>query len=315
MPWRFSSLSQWESPWTFFLSSRRPVSSLCTDLGSPPHMNHGMHRLRGDDVGNRLNPEHGRYPRSAALIMNPEPAIIEPQKGKRDPDLPHSAVLVFTPHDFEYAVNLLREHKGEITRIYLTHVHAGSYGDAQMAIAGPMLGAPQAVLVLEKMIALGVHRVLALGWCGSLQPHVRIGDVVIPRGAVSEEGTSPHYPIGIGKPGPTLAVAQHLIEVLRTEGKTFHEGHVWSTDAPYRETVKKVQEYQKQGVLAVDMEISALFTVAHFRGIELAAVLAVSDELHDLSWRHGFREPRFKQGREYLCRVALETLSRMVTRH
>jgi uridine phosphorylase len=223
--------------------------------------------------------------------------------------------LVFTPHDFEYAVNLLQEHKGAVTRVYLTDVHEGSYGNARMALAGPMLGAPQAVMVLEKMIALGVRRVLALGWCGSLQPHVRIGDVVIPRGAVSEEGTSPHYPIGAAKPSPTPALVQRLMEVLGTESGTFHEGRVWSTDAPYRETVSKVEEYQKLGILAVDMEVSALFTVAHFRGIELAAALAVSDELHDLSWRHGFREPRFKQSREHLCRVVLETLSRMASRH
>ena len=245
--------------------------------------------------------------------MNSEPAIIEPRKGKRDPDLPHSAVLIFTPHDFEYAVNLLQEHKGAVTRIYLTDVHAGTYGNARMALAGPMLGAPQAVMVLEKMIALGVRRVLVLGWCGSLQPHVRIGDMVIPWGAVSEEGTSPHYPIADAMPGPTLAVVEQLIVVLGTQSWTFHEGRVWTTDAPYRETVKKVQEYQRKGVLAVDMEVSALFTVAHFRGIELAAVLTVSDELHDLSWRHGFREPRFKQGRKHLCRAVLETLSRMAS--
>ncbi len=247
--------------------------------------------------------------------MNPELAIIEPQKGKRDPDLPHSAVLIFTPHDFDCTVNLLQKHEGERIRIYLTDVHAGSYGNTQMALAGPMLGAPQAVLVLEKMIALGVRRVLALGWCGSLQPRVRIGDVVIPQGAVSEEGTSRHYPTNVERPGPALDVAQHLRTVLETRGRIFHEGHVWSTDAPYRETVNKVQEYQRQGILAVDMEVSALFTVAHFRGIELAAVLAVSDELHDLTWRHGFREPRFKQSREILCQVVLETLNQMASSH
>jgi purine-nucleoside phosphorylase len=83
---------------------------------------------------------------------------------------------------------------------------------------------------------------------------------------------------------------------------------VWSTDAPFRETVGKVLGYQKQGVLAVDMEISALFTVADFRGIELAAALTVSDELHDLAWKHGFREPRFKRTREMLCQAVMEAV-------
>ncbi|HBD06996.1 MAG TPA: phosphorylase [Syntrophobacteraceae bacterium] len=247
--------------------------------------------------------------------MNPDLAIIEPQKGKRDPELPLSAVLIFTPQDLGFAISLLREQVAGLMKIYLTEVHAGTSGDVRLVVAGPMLGAPQAVLVLEKLIALGVRRVVALGWCGSLQPHVRIGDVVVPQGALSEEGTSVHYPIMVERPGPTLDLARHLERALVAKGVDVHEGLVWSTDAPYRETVGKVQEYQRQGILAVDMEVSALFTLAHFRGIDLAAVLAVSDELHDLAWRHGFREPRFKQNREILCRVVLETFHQMASRH
>jgi uridine phosphorylase len=242
--------------------------------------------------------------------MNPERAIISPQKSKRDPDLPACGILVFTPLDLDFTINLLKYHEGRVLKIYLTDLHAGIYGNIRMVLAGPMLGAPQAVLVLEKMIALGVRRVLALGWCGSLQPGVHIGDVVIADGAMSEEGTSRHYPITVDRPGPTPHLVQHLKSVLVMKECTFHQGQVWSTDAPYRETVGKVLDYQKRGLLAVDMEVAALFTVAHFRGIELAAGLVVSDELHDLSWRHGFREPRFKQVREILCQTILEALSR-----
>ena len=240
--------------------------------------------------------------------MIPDSAIIEPQKGRRDPDLPPCGMLVFTPHDLEFSIGLLQNHKKEAQRIYLTELHTGSVGSAGIAIAGPMLGAPQAVLVLEKMIVLGVRRVMALGWCGSLQPQVHIGDVVIPGGAVSEEGTSRHYPIATDQPGPAPDLVRHLKTALGSNLEAIHEGLVWSTDAPFRETVGKVLGYQKQEVLAVDMEISALFTVAHFRGIELAAALTVSDELHDLAWRHGFREPRFKQTREMLCRAVLEAI-------
>jgi purine-nucleoside phosphorylase len=36
------------------------------------------------------------------------------------------------------------------------------------------------------------------------------------------------------------------------------------------------------------MELSALFTVAAYRGIECAALLVVSDELHGEDWDIGF---------------------------
>jgi purine-nucleoside phosphorylase len=84
--------------------------------------------------------------------------------------------------------------------------------------------------------------------------------------------------------------------VIRQE-ITFHEGKIWTTDAPYRETEDKVISYSQEGVLAVEMEMSALFRVALYRGVELAGLLVVSDELGSLSWKRGFDRPEFKKAR------------------
>jgi uridine phosphorylase len=241
--------------------------------------------------------------------MDPELAIIEPRKGGRENELPPSGILVFTPHDLEACVRCLRLHQKQPPKVYLSDLHTGTFEGVPLALAGPMIGAPQAVLVLEKLIVLGVKRIVAFGWCGSLQPHVKIGDVVLPRGALSDEGTSQHYPVAVARPGPAPELLERLLQPFHGDRDGVHQGLVWSTDAPFRETVGKVLEYQQQGLLAVDMETSALFTVAHFRSIQLAAVLAVSDELHDLTWRHGFKDQRFLNTREKLARIALEALS------
>jgi uridine phosphorylase len=240
--------------------------------------------------------------------MDPELAIIEPRRGKREQELPSAAILVFTPYDLETCIRSLHQHQQQTQKIYLTDLHTGVYQGAPVALAGPMLGAPQAVLVMEKLIVLGVRRIVAFGWCGSLQPQVRIGDVVLPNGAVSDEGTSRQYPVAAGRAGPSTELLQRLLQGLQGNFDGVHQGMIWSTDAPYRETVGKVLDYQQQGVLAVDMEVAALFAVAHFRNIELAAVLAVSDELHDLTWRHGFKEARFLQTRDKLTRIVFEAL-------
>jgi uridine phosphorylase len=240
--------------------------------------------------------------------MDPELAIIEPRKGRREKALPPSAMMVFTPYDLEACVHCLHQHQEQPQRVYLTDLHTGTFRGTPVALAGPMLGAPQAVLVLEKLIVLGVQRIVAFGWCGSLQPHVKIGDVVLPSGAVSDEGTSQHYPLAAVRPGPAPELLNRLLQPFHGDQEGIHQGLVWSTDAPFRETVGKVLGYQQQGVLAVDMEVSALFTVAHFRDIRLAAVLAVSDELHDLTWRHGFKDRRFLNTRAKLAGIALEAL-------
>ena len=60
-------------------------------------------------------------------------------------------------------------------------------------VAGPYLGAPCAAMVLESLIAKGVSRVVVVGWCGGLADHLQVGDIVIPDGAISDEGTSRNY--------------------------------------------------------------------------------------------------------------------------
>jgi len=237
-------------------------------------------------------------------------AVIEPRRGKREELLPSRAILAFTPQDVE-----LVQHQAPLLRqgpqgIYLTKLFVGSCRGVPLVLAGPMLGAPQAVLVLEKMIALGVDEVIAAGWCGSLQPQVEIGHLVLPTGAFSEEGTSAHYPIATPRPGPSPELLAPLQAALRGQGGTVHQGMVWSTDAPFRETVGKVMQYQKAGVLAVEMEMAAMFTVAVFRRVRLAAVLAVSDDLSALAWVHGFRHPAFRKAREGMIEAIITVVSR-----
>lgn len=242
------------------------------------------------------------------MTQDENAAIIEPKKGKREAALPSVGLLVFTLQDIDLFIRCFPQPPRRSHKIFLTDVYTATYEGTAVALAGPLLGAPQAVVVLEKLIALGVRSIIALGWCGSLQESVRIGDVVLPTGAVSEEGTSGHYPIALSDPGPSSGLFLSLRNALRKELSGIHEGRIWTTDAPYRETVGKVLTHQRQGVLAVDMEASALFTVAHYRSARLAMALIVSDELSTLKWVHGFREPGFRRTREALPGLILKVI-------
>jgi len=181
-----------------------------------------------------------------------------------------------------------------------------------ISLAGPAVGAPQAVLILEKLIALGARRVILLGWTGGLNPALSPGDLILPDEAISEEGTSRHYSDNV-RPKPSLGLLQSMQKALKEADLSYHQGPVWTTDAPYRETIDKVRAFQSQGVLGVDMETSALYTVGAFRGIETAALLIVSDDLSKMTWRHGFREPRFLEAREkvsrFLCQFVVRSLN------
>ena len=179
------------------------------------------------------------------------------------------------------------------TRHFLFHSNLYLAQSPPMFWAGPAVGAPMAVICLEKLIALGARRIIVFGWCGSLQPDLGVGELVLPTWAISEEGTSAHYPVA-ERVESSLRLRRDLKDFFAGRGKKLREGPIWTTDALYRETREKVVRYGAEGILAVDMECSALMQVAAFRQVELAAVLMVSDLLWQDPWQPAFQSKEFR---------------------
>jgi len=222
--------------------------------------------------------------------------IITPCKERNEPELPASGLLLINPTEADAGLRLAKKQGGKQHFLFnsrLTIVPENESAES-FFIAGPAVGAPMAVLSLEKLIALGARRIILFGWCGSLSDAVKIGDLLLPTWAISDEGTSAHYPVN-SRPESSAATGKFLFDKLMAMGQTVHTGPIWSTDAPYRESVAQVEQFGDQGILGVDMEYAALITAATFRKVELSAVMLVSDELWSGKWKPGFRSKGFKK--------------------
>jgi uridine phosphorylase len=238
--------------------------------------------------------------------VNDLDAIIFPQKGKRSPHLGPVAVIAGTETDLFQLCKLLDFDSGTYQKLFtsrLYHDQANSSA-AGISITGPVVGAPYAVMVLETLIAWGAQKIFFLGWCGSISEKVKIGDIIVATSAIIDEGTSGHYRNTETRISfPAASMLTMLNDALRRNQVNFHNGAIWSTDAIYRETCEKVKYFQRQDAIGVEMEISALFTVAKFRSVELGAMAVVSDELASFKWRPGFKMDEFKHGRKTACTV------------
>ena len=188
-------------------------------------------------------------------------------------------------------------------RLFISRLYTAAGREPDVCLAGPMVGAPYAAMVAETLIAWGARTILFIGWCGAVSPVLAIGDLVVPTAAVIDEGTSPHYAAGASAACPSEPLMRQVAEACAAAGVSARPGTVWTTDAVFRETRDEVARHQRDGVLAVEMECSALFTVGGFRGVDVAALLVVSDDLSSLTWRPGFKDPRFIRGREVACNV------------
>jgi uridine phosphorylase len=222
--------------------------------------------------------------------------IINPVREKGEPVLPPVGMLLVNPAEAKAGLLLAKSMGAE--RHFLFNSRLAVVGAqpaaASFFMAGPAVGAPMAVLTLEKLVALGARAVIVYGWCGSLHDSLRTGDVLLPTWSVSDEGTSAHYP-GEKRTESHAPTRTRLAEGLTRQGLRVCTGPAWTTDAPYRESKARVKELGRRGIMGVDMESGALAAAAAFRKIDLATVLLVSDELWSGTWKPGFRTKEFRR--------------------
>ena len=173
----------------------------------------------------------------------------------------------------------------------------GSANGHAVSVGVLRVGAPTTVMMLEEFIACGARTIIGLGYAGSLQPTLPIGSIIIPTECVSNEGTSAHY---VNDPSQIRAnrdLVEGLSGLAKEQGTPVRAGKSWTTDAPYKEYMHVIDGHQRDGVLGVDMETSAMYALAAHRKVRSANVLVVSDELwHD--WNPAFGTPQLDQATE-----------------
>jgi len=148
----------------------------------------------------------------------------------------------------------------------------GEYSGIPVSVCSTGIGAPSAVIALEELIMCKADTFIRVGTCGSLQKEIDIGDLIVPTAACRSEGTSERYvPLSF----PAVADTD-IVNALRKTAPDAHSGLVWTDDAFY---ITEEEYLHSLGILAVEMECSALFTVALLKNVNLGAILAVDGNL------------------------------------
>lgn len=153
-------------------------------------------------------------------------------------------------------------------------VMLGCYQGQKVTVCSTGIGSPSAIIALEELALCGMKYMVRVGSAGALQADIGLGELVVAKAAVRDEGGSKAY---VAPAFP--AVASHrlvakLKEYLSASNYSTHYGIVRSHDSFYTDEEDLLCQYwNKKGVLAADMETSALLTVGRLRGVHVASVL------------------------------------------
>jgi len=215
--------------------------------------------------------------------------------------LPETVIMPFeNPYLHEHAMFV--EHLHDV--VAHKAVTIGQHQGATVAVLRSVFGAPAAAMAVDVLASLGVKNILGVGYCGGLQPNVACGDLVLASAAVRDEGVSKQY---VSESYPAAADPD-MLECARTilrQGTTrWHCGPVWTTDAIMRESSAAVERWSDCNVLGVDMETSALLTLARMFRMRAVSLLVASDHPADPSLLKAGTSAAIEAGFRIVTRVA-----------
>jgi uridine phosphorylase len=154
-----------------------------------------------------------------------------------------------------------------------------TYEGRDLTICSTGIGCPSATIAVEELAAVGVETFVRVGTTGALQSDIEIGDMVVATGAAKDEGTTKRYE-NVEYP----AVADYetlsaLVDGAEENDEDVHVGAIATDDAFYAETDEYVEDWEDAGLLAVEMEAAAVFTLARRKGLAAGAICTVDGNL------------------------------------
>jgi purine-nucleoside phosphorylase len=157
----------------------------------------------------------------------------------------------------------------------------GTYKGKRVSVQGTGMGIPSiSIYATELMTQYNVQNLIRIGTCGSIHPDVKIRDVVMAQGACTDSnvnrvrfGGLDYAPIAdFGLMLKAKAEAEKLGIKLRV-------GNILSSDTFYGDDPESWKRWSAYGVLAVEMESAALYTIAAKYGRHALCLLTVSDSI------------------------------------
>ena len=191
----------------------------------------------------------------------------------------------------------------------------GTWEGKPVSVQGTGMGCPGATIVFEELIQLGSKKLMRVGTCGGLQPHHALGDLIVALTAVPADSTAMHL-VGNEPHCPTAAwsLIHGAVHAAKEMGQPMHVGPIVSSDVFYNPDGGQYQRWSERGVLAVEMEAAALFTVAALGGIgkvagvQAGCLLTVSDIVVEGVFTR-ITDEELRAAVDRMTRVALATVT------
>lgn len=161
--------------------------------------------------------------------------------------------------------------------------YTGTFRGKPVSVQGTGMGMPSLSIYVHELInEYKVRNLIRIGTCGAIQPDVKIKDLILAMGASTDSQLNKIRFDGLDySPIADFGLLEKAVQLAREKQYPVKTGNILSSDIFYNDEAGEVvyKNWIEHGVLAVDMETSALYTLAARYGCKALTILTVSDHI------------------------------------
>ena len=227
-------------------------------------------------------------------------------------DVAPYVLLPGDPNRAKYIAERFFEGAKQYTEYRQMFGFTGRYKGVPVSVQTTGMGCPSAAIVVEELAMLNARVLIRVGTCGGTSPDLKPADLVIAQASLARDGTTRQYMVRQGvNDGNHTPIADYRIvraadDAAMRLGVPHAVGLISSDDSFYAVTPQEARElFSVRGVLGIEMEASAVFTVAHLRGLEAGCLATVSNYIGDETL---VPDEVLKRGVDMMIETALEAI-------
>ncbi|MFJ7729781.1 purine-nucleoside phosphorylase [Neobacillus sp. NPDC097160] len=159
--------------------------------------------------------------------------------------------------------------------------YTGLYKGVQVSVQGTGMGNPSMSIYATELINdYGAKKLIRIGTCGAMQKELKIRDIILAQAVSSDSNLTEKIFYGCNyAPTADFSLLMKAYQQAQSKKANVYVGNIYNSDEFYRETLDRLHKFMDFGVLAVEMESTALYTLAAKYGVKALSILTVGSQL------------------------------------
>lgn len=155
----------------------------------------------------------------------------------------------------------------------------GFYKGKKVSIQSTGMGIPSISIYLNELIMLGGKKFIRIGTCGAIQKQIDIMDIIIPMSASTNSNVNKLIFNNCDYAScASFDLLYKAYNIAKEKQITTHVGNILTSDTFYDDE-NNYEIWKKYNILALEMETSALYTLAAKFKVDALSILTVTDDL------------------------------------